>query len=100
MAIVRLELSVDILITISIILEVLESLAVAGVIRLKLDFDLIHADLLVLNRDVDAVVHPQVLGVLVKFSSIDNNRSDQLSLKIDKEAFFVIAGGGVCGCNL
>ena len=94
--VVRLKFSVNVL-TIIFILEVLEALAVADVERLKLDFDLVHTNLLVLDRDVDAMVLPQVLGLLAHVSSIDNDRSDQLAFEVNEETLFVVAVGDVCG---
>jgi len=86
-AVVWLQLGVDILGAVLFILEVLETLAVSDEEGLKLDDDLVLANNLVVERNVDAMVLPQVGSLGSELGTIDDDRFDFLALVVNKEAF-------------
>ena len=89
-AVIGLQLSVDVLCAVSLILKVLESLAVLHIVRLEVDHDTVDSFVLILGRDVDAVVAPKVLRALWHSGTIDDERLDGLSLVVNEKTFFVV----------
>ena len=85
MAVVRLELSVDILLIVAWVFIGLESLAVIDIIALKLNGYNIEAYFLVGFWDVDPMTIPQIWSVFVQFLIIDNNLSDKVSFVINEK---------------
>ena len=85
MAVIRLQLRVDVLRLVSLIFKVLEALAVSDVISLKLDNTLVFANSLMLDRNIDAVVRPKVRRVLGKHLPINHDRAECLALVINEQ---------------
>ena len=70
-AVIWLQLSVNVLSAVLFVLKVLEALAIRDIVRLEFNDGLIDANALIRRRDVDPVVLPKILGV---------GRSDRLSI--------------------
>ena len=70
-AVIWLQLSVNVLSAVLFVLKVLEALAIRDIVRLEFNDGLIDANALIRGRDVDPVVLPKILGV---------GRSDRLSI--------------------
>ena len=62
-AVIWLQLSVNVLSAILFVLKVLEALAIRDIVRLEFNDGLIDANALIRRRDVDPVVLPKILGV-------------------------------------
>ena len=62
-AIIWLQVGVDILSAVFVVLEVLESLAIRDIERLEFNDGLVHSDTLICGRDIDPVVLPKILGI-------------------------------------
>ena len=71
MAVIWLQLSMNVLSTVLFVLKVLEALAIRDIVRLKFNDGLIDANALIRERDVNPVVLPKIMGV---------GRSDRLSI--------------------
>ena len=63
MAVIWLQLSMNVLSAVLFVLKVLEALAIRDIVRLKFNDGLIDANALIRGRDVDPVVLPKILGV-------------------------------------
>lgn len=98
MAVVWLQLSVDVLRTISVVLEVLKALAISDIEGLEFDDGAVGTNRLEVWRNVDPVVDPQVVRVCTRdLRAIDGDRSDFLALVVDEEAFRVVSARYVGG---
>ena len=86
MAVIRLQLGVDVLRLVGLIFKVLEALAVSDVISLKLDNTLVFANSLMLDRNIDAVVRPKVRRVLREHLPINYDRAECLALVINEQS--------------
>ena len=62
-AVIWLQLGIDVLSAILFVLKVLEALAIRDIVRLEFNDGLIDANALIRRRDVDPVVLPKILGV-------------------------------------
>ena len=62
-AVIWLQLSVNVLSAVLFVLKVLEALAIRDIVRLEFNDGLIDANALIRRRDVDPVVLPKILGV-------------------------------------
>ena len=85
MAVVRLKFCVHIFLAITLILEVLESLAVGDILALKIDGDYILAFDLELLWDVKTMAVPDMFPLLTKIIAIDRETSDLSSLVVNEE---------------
>ena len=63
MAVIWLQLGIDVLSAILFVLKVLEALAIRDIVRLEFNDGLIDANALIRGRDVDPVVLPKILSV-------------------------------------
>lgn len=98
--VVGLQLCVDILSVVDLVVEVLESLAVCHVVRLKLNHGFVLADDLVRCGDVDTVVLPQIFRLLPELLPVDDDGPDQLAFEVEEEALRVVTVGAVLSANL
>ena len=85
MAVVWLQLSVDILLIVTWVFVSLESLAIIDIIALKFNGHNIGAYFLVGFWDVDSVTIPQIWSVFSQHLIVDNDFSDQVSFVVNEE---------------
>ena len=92
MAVIWLQLSVDVLRTICIILEVLEALAVRDIIGLEFNNRTIDPNALICGRDVNPVILPKILSISRGDRlAIHRNRPDVLAFIVNEEALRVVS---------